>query len=345
MALSTIFATLPTGNVAASTLDTNFNQVGAMGITQCTATGTNTIALTQAANQPTIAAYANYLEFGFVAANTTSGAVTVNVNGIGALPLYRSDLVQASTGDITQNVFYVIAYNSALNSGSGGFQILTSSTAGTRQWQLTAITASGTFTTSANITTATKFKFTVVGGGGGGGGCSNASGAVGGGGGAGATSIYWTSGLTASTGYTATVGTGGAGGANTGGTGGTGNTSSIVIGGTTPTAAGGVGGTGSTVTGATTTNGGAGGAASNGTINITGGGGGCAIASAAGTGISGGGGASSLGGGGRPVTGGGQTGSAGAAYGSGGSGASALSGGAVVGGAGADGIIIVEWLE
>lgn len=143
MALTTIFATQPQGNIPASTLDVNFNQVGAMGITQCTATGTNTIALTQNANQPTISAYANYLEFGFVAVNTTTGVVTANVNGIGAINVYRTDGAQATTNDILSGTFYVIIYNSALNSGGGGLQLSASNvipTTTTPQGRLTLVT-------------------------------------------------------------------------------------------------------------------------------------------------------------------------------------------------------------
>jgi hypothetical protein len=125
MALSTIFANLTTSPQSLALFDTNFNEVAAMGVTQCAASGTNTIALTQNANQPTISAYANYLLFGFVAANTATGAATVNVNGIGALPLYLfNGTTQAAAGSVSAGIYYQIVYNSALNSGSGGFELL-----------------------------------------------------------------------------------------------------------------------------------------------------------------------------------------------------------------------------
>ena len=95
-------------------------------------------------------------------------------------------------------------------------------------------TSSGTFTTSANITTTTVFKVTITGGGGAGG--------------AGATAIKYFTGLSPSTGYSVTIG---AGSTSTGGN------STIVVGATTVTAAGGG-----------TTNGGT---ATNGDININGG--------------------------------------------------------------------------
>lgn len=83
--------------------------------------------------------------------------------------------------------------------------------------------SSGTFTTSANITTATVFKVTVTGGGGGGGGWSATPSSVLGGS-AGATSIGWLSGLNPNTPYPVVVGTGGNAG--------TGSTTVGTIGGT-----------------------------------------------------------------------------------------------------------------
>lgn len=129
MALPTVFANLTTSPSPLALFDTTFNAVAAMGTTRCTATGTNTIALTQNANQTTLSAYANYLAFSFVALNTTTGAVTVNVNTIGARTLYLQDAVtQATSGNIVAGVYYEIVYNSALNSGAGGFQIISGNT-------------------------------------------------------------------------------------------------------------------------------------------------------------------------------------------------------------------------
>jgi hypothetical protein len=214
------------------------------------------------------------------------------------------------------------------------------------QPQMSVFTASGTLTTSANITSSTRFKFTIIGGGGGGGGCTSndGGGAAAGGGGAGATCIYEVSGLSPSTGYTITVGAAGTAGAAAGGTGGTGGTSSAVIGATTASANGGAGGVGGTsaITGKA---GGAGGTASNGTINITGGDGACSNNSNASAALASGGngGAGTMGSGGlgginttAPV--------AGKAYGSGGGGAVYATTN-VAGAAGAAGIVIVEWFE
>lgn len=121
MALSTIFANLPTGNNPASLIDAALNQVAAMGVLACTATGTNTIALTQNANQPTIAAYANYQLFGFVAVANSTSTVTINVNGIGALSAFNSDATVCGQNDFISGNYYLVAYNSSFNAGAGGF--------------------------------------------------------------------------------------------------------------------------------------------------------------------------------------------------------------------------------
>jgi len=125
MAFPTIFANLPAGVEPLSLFDTMFNVVGSMGVVACTATGTNTIALAPKTNMPTVSAYANYQAFGFVAANTTSGLVTININGVGALNAYASDgATQLASGALVAGAYYVFVYNSALNSAVGGFQII-----------------------------------------------------------------------------------------------------------------------------------------------------------------------------------------------------------------------------
>lgn len=274
----------------------------------------------------------------------SSADATLFLNGA-ATPAYAavkdSDL---STSDITTNNatsakhgFLPKLSNVATEflNGQGGW----TSPSVALQQQMTVFTSSGTFTTSSNITTDTVFKFTIVGGGGGGGSSSITAGTAAGGGGAGSTAIYVVSGLTPSTGYTVTVGGAGSAGSAGGNAGGTGGSSSVVIGGTTPTAGGGSGGAAG-VGASSSKFGGAGGTATDGTINITGGSGGNSSSTAASaTAMGGGGGSSSMGGGGRGGVSG--AGVAGQAYGSGGGGGGSNGGGS----AGRAGIVIVEWLE
>lgn len=171
------------GNVPASDLDSNFNATGAMGVFQCSATGTNTLVLTTAINQPTLSSYTAYNsnpQFGFVAPSNSTGAVTININGIAAAPLYLADATtQATTGNIVSGVYYVIAYNVALNSGIGGFQITSSAGAPSgRLLNVQVFTSSGTYTPT--VGTNTVLINGIGGGGGGGGGGAGNNGGPGG---------------------------------------------------------------------------------------------------------------------------------------------------------------------
>lgn len=97
---------------------------GQNSIIQTTAVGTNSIALSALSGQTVITAYANYQLFGFVAAATSSGAVTASVNLVGSLKVFRTDGVQANSGDIVSGIYYIIVYNSVLDSSAGGFQLI-----------------------------------------------------------------------------------------------------------------------------------------------------------------------------------------------------------------------------
>lgn len=188
--------------------------------------------------------------------------------------------------------------------------------------------SSGTFTVPAGVT---KVKVTVVGGGGNGGGSGNTAtnvGRTGGGGGGGGAAIEIISGLTPS--GTVAVTVGGAGG-----------TSSF---GAYCSATGGATGQ----TGFSGAKGGAGGVGSGGQLNIKGnaGSGGVAgLTTTSGAVAAGSGGSSILGGGAVPMNWGADgsaSGSAGGAYGGGGSGGTG-NGSSTSGGAGAAGVVIVEY--
>ncbi len=105
-------------------LDDNFAVLAIMGTTFCTTTGTNTITIAPVANQPTVAAYVNQQLFGFTAAATSNGSVSLQVGSLASLPLYLIGGAQAGSGDVTNGTPYIIEYLTALNSGGGGFQII-----------------------------------------------------------------------------------------------------------------------------------------------------------------------------------------------------------------------------
>lgn len=121
MALPYIFAN-ESGNQPASQLDANFNAVAAMGIRKCTASGTNTVALTSSANQPASASYVQGEVLEFVPAAAPTGAVVVNRDTIGEIRLYYGDgVTQVGSSGYTINQTLLITYDAALNSGNGGF--------------------------------------------------------------------------------------------------------------------------------------------------------------------------------------------------------------------------------
>lgn len=269
------------------------------------------------------------------------GACTLNIDGIGAVPLRQVHGAELVMGDIisgrpylafysgtefrllslTKNYVDQLAFNAALpnQAGNAGKKLATNGTSAF--WQedydtptVTVFTASGTWTSGPNQTRA---KVTVVGGG--------ASGATSNtdvaGGAAGAQAVKWLT-VTPSTTYNITVGLGGAAvttavtAGNAGGTSSFSGTGVITI---TAT-----GGPGNTTSGATGVNGGV---ATGGDLNYTGGAG-----FSAGGGVSGAGGASMQSGSAAPFT-------AGLNFG-GGAGGSART--AASGFAGAPGVVIIE---
>lgn len=130
MTLPNIFGP-QSGNINLSALDANFAQIGLGIIYPCTATGTNTVALTPLSGWPSFNTYTNNLAFIFNAANTSTGTITVNVAGVGALNLYLPDgVTQAASGSLASGKTYVIVYVSTLNSNAGGFLIISPNTTG-----------------------------------------------------------------------------------------------------------------------------------------------------------------------------------------------------------------------
>lgn len=105
-------------------LDADLAALGAMGITSTVAVGTNAITLTPNTNQPAISVYVNNALFSFSGSGNSTGNVTLQIGSLSPLPLYLPSGAQASAGTITSGTFYVIVYLAALNSASGGFQII-----------------------------------------------------------------------------------------------------------------------------------------------------------------------------------------------------------------------------
>lgn len=126
MPLPITFATL-TSPQPLSDFDTQFAAVAALGSIPCTASGTNTIALTPNANTPTITSYPD-LQPSFVwvqQAITVAGQVTINVAGVGARNAYKFNGFApiASVGDLQAGLIYRATPLQALNGGAGGFVV------------------------------------------------------------------------------------------------------------------------------------------------------------------------------------------------------------------------------
>lgn len=129
MALWQTFANLGAGNQPLSLFDTLASQIAGCVTIPCTCTGTNTYALAPAppapgAAVPPVTSYTNYSQFAFAASAASTGSCTLNVSSIGAKKLFTASGNQAGNGDILNGTLYVVAFNSSLDTGNGGFIIL-----------------------------------------------------------------------------------------------------------------------------------------------------------------------------------------------------------------------------
>lgn len=88
-----------------------------------TASGTNSLTVTAPSG---FATYATGLTLAFKAAATNTGAVTLNVNGIGAKAIrkFTSADVALEGGDIVASGIYVVHYDTAANSGAGAWILI-----------------------------------------------------------------------------------------------------------------------------------------------------------------------------------------------------------------------------
>lgn len=71
-----------------------------------------------------LSAYNNGMRFLWKPNGNSTGAVTLNVDSIGAKKVYLPSGTQAGSGDISSNSVYDVVYQSALDSSNGGFKIV-----------------------------------------------------------------------------------------------------------------------------------------------------------------------------------------------------------------------------
>ena len=111
-----------TSPVAAANLDNMFNQVGSGMALPCSCVGTNALSLQPLPGFPALTSYTELCGYRFRAQTNSTGAVTVQYNGLTLLPAYHADgATQVSTGDVIAGFEYVARFSQSLNSGAGGF--------------------------------------------------------------------------------------------------------------------------------------------------------------------------------------------------------------------------------
>lgn len=157
MSYPTVFANLPAGNEPLSLFDVMFSILGASSTIPCSASGTNAITVAPLTNYYLPAAYTDYQSLSFVAANNSTGAVTIRLGALAFVKLFMPSGLQANSGDISANAFYIAAFNGALDSGNGGFQVFNASTPSVvqgivGQFKNLKITNGGTPTTQVAVT-------------------------------------------------------------------------------------------------------------------------------------------------------------------------------------------------
>lgn len=144
------FATYSAGNFPAQDWMDDWNFVANLGNIYCTASGTaNAIALTPALNSPNVTGYQNGTKYTFIAANTNTGPVTAQIGNLAALAVFNISGGQVSAAStIVGSEYYELIYISSLNSGAGGFILLTFSASGGGGLGIgyTMVTASGNYT-------------------------------------------------------------------------------------------------------------------------------------------------------------------------------------------------------
>ncbi len=92
-------------------------------------TATSTTAYTGTPS-PALTGYANGQKFQIKAHATSTGAVTLNVSGLGAKKWFMDPTTQATTNDIVINTTYFVVYDSSLDTGAGGFLMVSGSGGG-----------------------------------------------------------------------------------------------------------------------------------------------------------------------------------------------------------------------
>src|SRR6202522_1101647 len=120
-------------------LDNNIATVSGAAPISCSIAGTNALTLTPNAAglvpSSSISAYTNGQVFSGIAPSSNTAAVTATVGAIGVLPVYKDTgagpvaLAGGSNPEIVALTAISLRYDSALNSGNGGFHLISNTSA------------------------------------------------------------------------------------------------------------------------------------------------------------------------------------------------------------------------
>lgn len=118
----------PLSAATMSQLDQNFAAVGALGVLPGTVGGTNALTFTPLTNVPTISAYYNYMRITGVLAANNSGAVTARWSGLAFKNVYVDTLTGpvalTAANSLVDNNAVVLSYDEDLDSGTGGWHLV-----------------------------------------------------------------------------------------------------------------------------------------------------------------------------------------------------------------------------
>jgi hypothetical protein len=116
-----------------SALDNNFVTFGALVPIPCIVAGSNALTLTPngagIVPTPAISAYTTNMYFTGIASASNSGAVTAAVGTLPSLIVYKDTLlgtIQLAGNEIINGCAFGLCYDAALNSGAGGFHLISS---------------------------------------------------------------------------------------------------------------------------------------------------------------------------------------------------------------------------
>lgn len=106
-------------------LDQDFVALASGIVVACTATGTNAVTLAPVVGTVTVSSYSDKDRYGFVAAATSTGPMTMQVNALGFVNVYKpGGVTQANAGDATISEYYDVVFVQTLNSNAGGFMLV-----------------------------------------------------------------------------------------------------------------------------------------------------------------------------------------------------------------------------